>query len=426
MKEVHKFGGASTATAERFLQTAAIIERLQHRDDCIVVVSARGKTTNDLESLLHAYLAGDSKSWDILAKIREEHQEWLKAIFSHAIPPELDDAINNYFVELEWAIEDAPRADYGFEYDQIVSMGELISSTALSAYLNAQGVKNEWVDARDWLKTDNRYRKARVQWTETQAACKVHLDGPGLKITQGFIGCTSENFTTTLGREGSDYSAAIVAHCKGASKVTVWKDVPGMMTADPNASDSAILIDHLNYREAIELAYYGAKVLHPKTLHPLIESSIPLIIRSFLNPDQAGTTIDQRQTDPPESIIRKTNQFLVSLRKPTLSFVDDAMIARALQILHGLGLESNMLHQSAVTLSIVLNHPDRQLDALLNALQEHFRTTYNGGLELVTVRHGSTEHLEQWKKQPGVILEQSTRDTFQWLIQSPQQHEKAE
>lgn len=426
MKQVHKFGGASTATADRFVQTASIIEGLQHRENCLVVISARGKTTNDLESLLHAYLAGESGAWDILAKIRNEHQEWLTAIFSGSIPPDLDDAINNYFVELEWAIEDAPRADYGFEYDQIVSMGELISSTALSAYLNSKGIQNNWIDARDWLKTDNRYRKARVQWTETQSACRVHLDGPGLKITQGFIGCTSENFTTTLGREGSDYSAAIAAQCMGASQVTVWKDVPGMMTADPNASDSAVLIDHLNYREAIELAYYGAKVLHPKTLHPLIESSIPLIIRSFLEPHQPGTTIDQHPTDPPESIIRKSNQFLISLRKPTLSFVDDAMIARALQILHGLGLESNMLHQSAVTLSIVLNHPDRQLDALLNALQEHFRTTYNSGLELVTVRHGSTERLEQWKNQPGVLLEQSTRDTFQWLIQSPLLNEKAE
>ena len=416
MKQVHKFGGASIASAEQLIQTASIIEQLPQREQCTVIVSARGKTTNALEEILHLYLQRDSLALTKLEELKRDHLHWMQSIFSGGVPGDLDDAINNLFVEIEWAIEDEPRDDYGFEYDQIVSMGELISSAVLSGYLRERGVPHALVDARDWLKTDNRYRNARILWPETMQAASQVLRADHLIISQGFIGCTSENFTTTLGREGSDYTAAIAAKCLEASSVTVWKDVPGIMTADPKQNPDASFISHLNYREAIELAYYGAKVIHPKTLHPLIETKIPLVVRSFVQPELSGTTIDATEANPPESVIQKEGQFLVSLRKNTLGFVDDAMLTQVLTELQELGLESRMLHQSAVTLSIVMNDPGPQKEHLLNRLRNTYRVTYNENLELITIRHGGPETQARWGEKPGVLLEQATRDTFQILL----------
>jgi len=294
---VFKFGGASVKDAPSVRNVHQIIKRF-NTEPLIIVVSAMGKTTNKFEALVNAHF--DKKpTAEILEDLRNCHGEIVKELFGDKAQPVIED-INNTLVEVEWALDDPDGLDRLFQYDQIVSIGEMLSTKIISAYLKFQGLENTWVDARDLIRTDNNYQDAKIEWEETKAMTTTTINAALKKanvvVTQGFIGGTSENFTTTLGREGSDFTAAILAHCLNANDVTIWKDVPGVLNADPKYYDNTVLIPEMSFFDAMELAYFGTSVIHPKTIKPLQNANIPLYVRSFLDPDAAGTTVGTRAT----------------------------------------------------------------------------------------------------------------------------------
>jgi len=296
---VFKFGGASLKDAAPIRNVASILEGFKG-DRLVIIVSAMGKTTNALEVIARAYTNGDTET--ARRKLSELHNATMTTVgeLFGGTPPELEVALNDLFVSVEWVFDDEPNESYDYDYDQIVSLGELISSQLVAAYLNHAGLPTSWLDARDCIITDNTYREGWVQWPETQArissAVPPLLDEGKFVLTQGFIGSTTENFTTTLGREGSDYSAAIFSYCLDAEAMSIWKDVPGVLTADPRLFENVSKIDRLSYKEAIEMTYYGASIIHPKTIKPLQNKSIPLHVRSFLEPKSSGTEITREGT----------------------------------------------------------------------------------------------------------------------------------
>ncbi|MGB1988834.1 MAG: aspartate kinase, partial [Flavobacteriales bacterium] len=315
--KVYKFGGASVKDAEGIRNISQLLLN-EGAESLAIVVSAMGKTTNMLEKVVNDYYDRNTPNLD---EVKHYHYAILEELFdkSHSI----FDEVNNLFVEIEWAIEDAPTSTYAYEYDQIVSVGELLSTKIVSAFLEQEGFANQWIDARDIIRTDNTYRNARIDWQLTQQQIAKHISNNGVFLTQGFIGCTTENFTTTLGREGSDFTAAILGFALDAEEVTIWKDVDGMLNADPRYFDDAKLLHQLSFAEAIELAYFGAKVIHPKTIQPLKEKNISLRVKSFLNPKEEGTVIFEDAEMKPfmPSFIIKENQILISISANDLSFI---------------------------------------------------------------------------------------------------------
>ena len=307
--KVYKFGGASVKDAEGIRNISQLLLN-EGAESLAIVVSAMGKTTNMLEKVVNDYYDRNTPNLD---EVKHYHCAILEELFdmSHSI----FDEVNNLFVEIEWAVEDAPTSTYAYEYDQIVSVGELLSTKIVSAFLEQEGFANKWIDARDIIRTDNTYRNARIDWQLTQQQIVKHISNNGVFLTQGFIGCTTENFTTTLGREGSDFTAAILGFALDAEEVTIWKDVDGMLNADPRYFDDAKLLHQLSFAEAIELAYFGAKVIHPKTIQPLKEKNISLRVKSFLNPKEEGTIIFEDAEMKPfmPSFIIKENQILISI-----------------------------------------------------------------------------------------------------------------
>ncbi len=283
--KVFKFGGASVKDAEGFINVGKILQKYKD-DKIVIVVSAMGKTTNALEEVVKSYYAGDGKAAELLENIKNNHFQLISQLIP--VSAEIMDDINDTFVEIDWILEESPHDDYDYAYDQIVSIGELLSSKILAHYLHYMKISSTWLDIRDVILTDNTYRDARIQWETTQTNAKNKIE-PLLKsanhvVTQGFIGSTSENFTTTLGREGSDYTAAILSYCLDAESMHIWKDVPGVLTGDPRIFDEVIKLPRLSYKEAIEMTYYGAKVIHPKTIKPIQNKQIPLYVRPFLDP----------------------------------------------------------------------------------------------------------------------------------------------
>jgi aspartate kinase len=345
--KVYKFGGASVKDAKGIRNVYSILKE-DASSDKVIVISAMGKTTNMLERVVNDYINGQSPS---LEEVKRYHFNIIKELFTenHSI----FDEVNNLFVEIEWAIEDSPTSTYDYEYDQIVSVGELLSTKIVSAFLEQQNFTNTWVDARDIIRTDNTYRNARIDWELTTDLIRKVISPQGVYITQGFIGCTSENFTTTLGREGSDFTAAILSYVLETEEVVIWKDVDGMLNADPRFFDDAQLLNQLSFSEAIELAYFGAKVIHPKTIQPLKEKNIPLRVKSFLNPANDGTIIFEDAEMLPflPSFIIKENQILISISAKDLSFIVEDHLSHifALFSKHGLGI--NVMQNSAVSFS---------------------------------------------------------------------------
>src|SRR5690606_28780191 len=321
--QVFKFGGASVKNAENIKNVASIIAHYK-KNELLVVVSAIGKTTNKLERLTQEYCKGSKQTFDLLEEIKQDHQRVLIELFpdpTHVIHND----IANSFVEIEWILEEESQDQYNYLFDQIVSLGEVLSSKILAAYTNQIGINSSWIDARDYIFTDNNYGEAKVDWDKTETKIANNLS-PVLKeyaiVTQGFIGSTSENFTTTLGREGSDYSAAIFASCLHADDVTIWKDVPGVLNADPKWFDRTELIPELSYTDAIELTYYGATVIHPKTIKPLQNRKIALNVRSFINPSEQGTVIKATESALAiPSFIFKVDQVLINIQPIDFSFI---------------------------------------------------------------------------------------------------------
>ncbi|WP_374166962.1 aspartate kinase [Arcticibacter sp. MXS-1] len=384
----------------------------------LVVISAMGKTTDALERLTRAYFEGLDSVQEIFEDIKGYHYQILEELFPDKAHPAFDD-ISNTFVEIDWILEDEPF-DFDYIYDQIVSIGELVSTRIVSHYLGYIGVNNQWVDARNYIQTDNTYREGKVDWNKTRHLAEAQLL-PLLQqkvlITQGFIGSTSENFTTTLGREGSDYSAAIFASCLKANGVTIWKDVPGVLNADPKWFDHTELIQQLSYHDAIELAYYGATVIHPKTIKPLQNNNIPLYVRSFLTPDAEGTVIGHIDKPlPVPSFIFKVNQVLISILPKDYSFIIEENLSQIFDILHKYKVKVNTMLNSALSFSISVDHDEEKITKLIAALSVTYRVKYNKGMELVTIRYYNQQTIDRVTANKKVLLEVKSRHTCQMVM----------
>jgi aspartate kinase len=414
--KVFKFGGASVKNAEAVQNVAAILQ-LHKNEQLVVVVSAMDKTTNALEKLTNEYVKRED-THHILEEIKQYHYGVIAELFESKTHPVYDD-INNTFVEIEWILEEEPLQEYDFIYDQIVSIGEMLSSKILSAYLKQCGMNSKWLDIRDCIKTDNTYREGKVDWDLTVASTLYALKAtPTLVVTQGFIGVTSENFTTTLGREGSDYTAAIIAYCMDAESVTIWKDVPGVLNADPKWFDDTRKLEQLSYSDAIELAYYGATVIHPKTIKPLQNKDIPLYVKSFIQPAEQGTTVskDSQTESLIPSFIFKVNQVLISISAKDFSFIIEENLSDIFATFAGMNIKMNLMQNSAISFSACIDFDEQKLPVLVEELRKNFKVLYNENLELVTIRHYDQTTIDRVLIDKEVLLEQKSRTTAQIVM----------
>ena len=417
--QVFKFGGASVKDSDGIKNVAEVLKQFPN-DKLCVVISAVGKTTNSLEQLTKAFFYKTAKAEDILGEIKNAHHLICLQLFENSNHQIFTD-IDNAFVELHWAIEDEPTHSYDFEYDQIVSIGEVLSTKIVSAYLNDVGIPNKWVDARGIIQTDNTYREGKVDFDLTEALAKkqieTQLKSNRIVVTQGFIGGTSENFTTTLGREGSDYTASILAYCLNAKNVTIWKDVSGVLNADPKWFEVTQKNDELSYQDAIELTYYGATVIHPKTIKPLQNKQIPLYVKSFLNPKESGTVIkgnDKRLQIP--SYIFKPNQILISIQPKDFSFIAENNLSDIFELFSTQSVKINLMQLSAISFSVCCDEDETKIATLISDLQKSFKVLYNKGLELMTVRYYTQETIDTLSNNKLVLLEQRSRFTVQMVM----------
>lgn len=416
--KIYKFGGASVKDAEGVRNVSSIIQN--HKgSELLIVVSAMGKMTNKLEELTTAYLNGQEDVQRIFEEVKLYHFNILNELFSDHQHPVFNDIINT-FVEIDWLIEEEPDDAPDYIYDQIVSIGELVSTKIIAAYLDTLLHNVKWIDARNFIHTDNTYREGLVNWEKTEAEIQKNLV-PVLKnnivVTQGFIGSTSENFTTTLGREGSDYSAAIFAACLNAESVTIWKDVPGVLNADPKWFDETERIPQLSYHDAIELAYYGATVIHPKTIKPIQNKKIPLYVRSFINPEAPGTDItDVKNHLPVPSFIFKVNQVLLSIFPKDFSFIIEENLSDIFSLFHKHKVKINTMLNSAISFSISFDYDAKKLDKLMSDLSKDYKVKYNTGVELVTIRYYNQETIDRVTVNKNILLEVKSRNTCQIVM----------
>ncbi len=415
---VFKFGGASVKDADGIVNLANVVKGFEG-NELLIVVSAMGKTTNALEKLTKAYVNGDEEMHAIFDELKKYHYDIMGQLFEPSHP--VFDEVANTFVEIDWVIEDEPHNDYDFTYDQIVSIGEMVSTRIVNAYLNKAGLKSQWLDARGYVNTDNTYREGKVQWDKTQAA--INKDIPallkkGIVLTQGFVGGTSENFTTTLGREGSDYTASIFASCLGAESVTTWKDVPGILNADPKFFNDTIKFDELTYTEAIEMTYYGASVIHPKTIKPLQNAKIPLLVKSFNDPSAPGTVISDSAVNKFEKpvIILKQNQLLLSISAKDYSFISEDHLSDIFGLFAQNQVKVNMMQTSALSFSVCIDFYEERFKKLQKGLTDAFRIKYNEGLSLITLRHYKSSSISEITAGKTTLLEQVSRNTLQLVI----------
>lgn len=417
--QVFKFGGASVKDSAGVKNLAGIIE-LNKDKELLIVVSAMGKTTNALEKLTESYVQSDGRAHELFEEIKAYHQQIIEELFPDQSNPVYDD-VANAFVEIDWILEDEPHADYDFNYDQIVSIGEIISTKIVSAYLNSRQLKNQWIDARGYIHTDNTYREGTVLWDKTCEAIRSRLPqvlNQQFIITQGFIGGTSENYTTTLGREGSDYTAAIFASCLTAENLTIWKDVPGVLNADPKLFPDARKYEELPYLEALEMTYYGACVIHPKTIKPLQNANIPLFVRPFTSPLEPGTIINGSavtDSDNP-AIIVKCNQALISVSSKDFSFISEHHLSQIFKAFADNQLKINMMQVSALSFSLCFDWDERRFHKLSGILEQDFKLRYNTDLELITIRHYKRDLVDTFVKNRTVLIEQFSRNTAQLVV----------
>jgi aspartate kinase len=418
--QVYKFGGASISSAAAIKNMATIVKQFD-KGKLLIVTSAMGKITNQLECLTKAYLNGDQGSYQMLDDIKTYHFQILQELFPNANDAVYNE-VSNAFVEIEWLLEEEASDGPDYIYDQIVSIGEIVSTKIVCAYLNAIGCPALWVDARNFIKTDNSYKEGQVDWVKTEIAIQKSL--PALMenqviVTQGFIGSTSENFTTTLGREGSDYSAAIFCSCLDASALTIWKDVSGVYNADPKWFKETERIPLLSYHDAIEMTYYGATIIHPKTLKPLQNKNIPLYVRSFNNPDAPGTDITSLPTPSPiPSFIFKVNQALISIFPKDLSFIIEEHLSDIFSIFHLHKVKVNTMLNSAISFSVSVDYDENKFHALMADLSASYNVKYNTNLELVTIRYYNQETIDRVTMDKEILLEVKSRHTCQMVMKN--------
>lgn len=413
--KVYKFGGASVKDPEAVRNLENILNGCN--DNLVVIISAMGKTTDLLETLVKAYFEKNGEKREIFKQFKKYHTDICKKLFKEGIIPQ---TVMDQFDELEEKLDKPHSLDYNFEYDQIVSFGELVSTLIVSEFLNNSGKRNQWVDARTVIRTDDMYRDANIDWELTEEFCNntFTFNGNNLYITQGFIGSTPANLTTTLGREGSDFTAAILGNVLNAGSVSFWKDVPGVLSADPKKMEGTTKIDTLSYREAVEMTHSGAKIIHPKTMKPLHNKGIPLYVKSFLAPDNPGTVIceiDHKIQHPPIFILRE-NQVLITLSPKDFSFINIDDIDRVVNFLVENRVKVTLMQQSAIDLNLVLDAQEADWDWLLQELSPYYSILYNTGLTLITIRHYTEEVLDWMVKEKDIYLEQHSRLTARMLI----------
>lgn len=415
--KVFKFGGASVKNAEGVKNVLRVLQNSGEREK-LVVISAMGKTTNALEEVVDEYLNSGSYH-NSLQPVKEYHEEILNGLFDKN-EPAIFEKVKAYFRELEIFLQHNRSSMYDFVYDQVVIYGELLSTTIVSAYLEKNGVNNSWLDARSCVRTDSTYRDAQVNWTETQEKILNKVRQNALTITQGFIGADENNFSTTLGREGSDYTAGIFAYCLNADSVTIWKDVPGVLNADPRVFENPMLLEQISYEEAIELAFYGASVIHPKTLQPLQRKEIPLYVRSFVNLSEEGTAVRKGQAILPKipCFIVKKNQVLISLSSLDFSFIMEENISYIFSLFHKFQIKVDLIQNSAISFSVCVDNKFNNLEKLINQLKATFRVTYNTGVSLYTIRHFDEAAINELEKEKKILLKQITRETVQIVATS--------
>lgn len=415
---VFKFGGASIKDAEGVKNLVRVLEAVGY-NDTLVVVSAMGKTTNALEHVIHNYFHNKKEFKSSIQDVTKFHNSILLDLFdSDKYQKENHPVFNKVteiFKDLNIFFSRNKSPDYNFVYDQVVGFGEMISTTIISSYLNEIGIKNNWLDVRNFIKTDSYYRNAKVNWALTQEQISKGIDRNVLNITQGFLGSDANNFTTTLGREGSDYTAAIFAYCLNGTDVTIWKDVPGLLNADPRHFENAQLLHQISYREAIELAFYGASVIHPKTLQPLQRKEIPLMVKSFKNPKEKGTRVGKGIKIEPQipCYIVKKDQVLISLSSIDFSYIVEDNISHIFGLLHQYKMKVDVIQNSAISFSVCVDNIYNNLDKLLQHLKAKFNVTCHNNVSLYTIRHYNLNAIKQLEQDKTVLLKQLTQETIQ-------------
>ena len=413
MNRVLKFGGASIRDSSKIENVFSILSSYNN-EKIVIIFSAIANVTNLLEELVDLYLMNDLRKQHKLVEIHQIHLNIVKDLFekNHSIYNKL----NNLIDELRVIIDKKPESGYSFIYDQIVSYGELMSTKILNDYLNLRKFNCILLDARDLVKTDSKYQNAKIDWSSTKKNIKkIKLDSP--IITQGFIGSNTSNQTTTLGREGSDFTAAIFANILNADEVIIWKDVNGVLNADPRYFNDTILLSNLSYSEAIELAFYGAKVIHPRTIQPLQEKNIPLLVRSFININEPGTVIaDIKNNKPITSYIVKENQVLISISDINLSFIVEEHLSWIFSVLSKYDISVNLMQNSAVSFSVCVDNKKNKVLDLVTELSTKFKVYYNNKVKLFTIRHYSEDSINKVIDGKSVLLEQKSRNTVQYVV----------
>ncbi|UII23080.1 aspartate kinase [Fulvivirga ligni] len=413
--KVFKFGGASIKNADAIKNMCQIIAN-NATEKLVVVVSAMGKTTNNLESLLFNKAKQEAQD-ENLKSLLEYHMDICRELFPS------DHNIFNLLIDQISELRTTLNKEMPFDqlYDQTVSVGELISSTIITNYLNLKGTSSLWLDAREYIRTSNSFREGHVDWKVTEELIKhdvKELAKDQILVTQGFIGRADNGLTTTLGREGSDFTAAIFASCLSAESVTVWKDVPGILNGDPKKVADTILFDELPYQEAAEMTYYGATVIHPKTIKPLANKGIPLYVRSFDHPDEPGTIIHdcKLRTDLPPTIIIKNDQCLLSFKVVDFTFINEDNLSLIFKTVSENDIKINIMQNSAISFSIVIDNDMKKIQKLMVSLKDHFDIRYNSGLQLITLKNYKPSTLQEYRKDKKILLEQISRNNYRALI----------
>jgi len=425
MLKVFKFGGASVKDADSVRNVATILRKYSP-EKVVVILSAMGKTTNALEKVLNAWYESDERLNIFIQEVIIYHEGIINSLFpdkNHSIYFKTD----LLFGELEGHLHTPPSLDYDFDYDQVVSFGELISTTIISEFLISEGFNCQWFDVRELIKTDDTWREGKVNWETTESLIREQVSGfldhskgkPAIALTQGFLGAAADGATVTLGREGSDYTAAIFAHALHAEEMVIWKDVPGLLNADPKYFSVTERLASISYREAIELAYYGATVIHPKTIKPLQNKDIPLRIKSFVDPESDGTIITQNTSADSliPSFIFKVNQVLISISPRDFSFIDEQSLSEILAVFAEKSIHISLMQNSAISFSVCVDHNERRLSQLFEALGKEYKVRYNTGLELITIRHYDQATIDRVMEDgKTVLLEMRSRLTAQFVV----------
>jgi len=416
---IFKFGGISVKSAKAVTNITNIISNTDKK--LVVVVSAMGKMTNRFEDLINSYFKQNSDLQAKLSIIKQFHLEIINELFDKK--HQVFTKFTSLIAELETKLNETPSHNYDYEYDKIIIYGELLSTTIISEYLNLQNIKNQFIDIRKSIITDGYFRDGRIIWDKTEHnIVKIfNFKTTHVYITQGFIASDEKQNSVSLGREGSDFSASILAFCLNAKSVTIWKDVPGILNADPRIFDNTEKIDKLSYKESVELAYYGAQVIHPKTIKPLENKNIPLFVKSFFTPQKSGTLIanfakEEIKISSPIIII-KENQALISISPRDFSFIEERNISKIFKVLDMLKIKVNLMENSAVSFSVVIDNTEKA-EKLLLALENDFITRYNTDLQLITIRHYNKQIISELLKNKKILLEQKSRNTVRFAVKN--------